>query len=432
MEDTKPVNRKLLGITALVFLFVVVVIVWYFYYAKPAITPSLANTANPLPTLSLPPRFQFIFGDEEEDEVSSSTTEITNALTSPLIKIWDKPATGQAFVVTQVLREETATTTKGTSTTQITKMVRATSTLLLFVDKTTGYLYGYSLEKRSLFQITNTLISGVYDAYIFNNGKRIIIRSIDKNKEAVEAIIATIPDYSETSQPSSLEHIESLSGEVSSVAVHKGKEASFLVTTALGSTVYTVQDKDPVLITSSPFREWLLSYGGDTLYATTKASAYVTGITVALPSFSIQTKESTGLVSAPGNNNTIIHSMWSKNGLVTFLSTNNQISILPITTIASKCAWGAGSFVVCGVPTTLPKGEEGLPDDWYQGSVHFTDSLVIVDPKTIQTNTLFSFDDTVGRMDIHTISITPSNRLLSFINIRDEALWMLNLDLITQ
>jgi hypothetical protein len=86
-------NRRLLVLVGLVLLFVVVVLVWYFSYAKPIIAPSMNTTNDPVPKRTFPPRFQFL--NWGSDTVSTSTTEVTDPLKDPLVKVWDKPATGQ-------------------------------------------------------------------------------------------------------------------------------------------------------------------------------------------------------------------------------------------------------------------------------------------------------------------------------------------------
>lgn len=128
-------NRKLLIAIGVVVFFVVIVLVWYFFYAKPVINPTLSETNNPLPQIKTPPRFQFLsWGNDEEP---STITEVIDPLKNPLTQIWDRPSTGQTFIIEQILQEGTTTVQQGTSTVEVRQVTRATSTTLLFVDKTT-------------------------------------------------------------------------------------------------------------------------------------------------------------------------------------------------------------------------------------------------------------------------------------------------------
>ncbi len=423
-------NRRLLVLVGLVLLFVVVVLVWYFFYAKPIIAPSMNTTNDPVPKRTFPPRFQFL--NWGSDTVSTSTTEVTDPLKDPLVKVWDNPTTGQTFIEDQILKEITATTTSGTSTIEIKKTIRATSTILIFVDRATGYIYGYPIETGNVFQISNTLIPGVYDAYVFNNGKRIIIRYIDQEKNTIVALIAGVPNVPETGTALPLENIKYLNAQVTSVATNLTKtEASYVVSTDTGSAIYTItQTKDPQFIATSPFREWDIAYGGETLYVTTKPAAYVEGGTFSLPLFQSEIVEKTGLMSNPGASGILLNSMWGNKGLVTFFSNRGTIQVLPFTTLASKCSWGKKTLLVCAVPKIIPKSSEGLPDDWFQGRISFDDDLNLIDVRTGEKYSFYSFSEKEGVFDV--VNITPStmNDLFSFSNKRDRSLWLLNTNLI--
>ncbi len=425
-------NRRLLIATGFVLFFVVIVLVWYFYYEKPASDPNSGRPTNPFPNTISSPRFRFI-GKEWGSDNSTSSTVVSDPSKEPLIKIWDRPATGQTFVTDQVLKEITASSTEGTSTILVKKTVRATSTVILFVDKTTGYVYGYPVETGQVFQISNSIIPGVHDAYFFNNGKRLILRYLDQEKNTVVSIIATVPSNANKETAFPLENIEYLTGEVGSVAVSGNtKEASYGVVTDNGTTIYTITgDGSPQRKATSPFREWLLSYGGDSLYATTKPSAYVEGTTFSIPGFQNEVTEKTGLLTLPSKSGVLLNSMWGKQGLATFLSNNGQNNVLTIKTLASKCNFGNKDLLVCAVPRTLPKATEGLPDDWYQGRVLFRDDLMLIDKDTGASYSLYSFDDTRdGSFDITSITPSDTNDLFTFTRKQDGTLWLLNINLI--
>ncbi len=416
-------NRKLLVATGLVFLFVIVALVWYFFYAKPVIAPSLSGTNDPLPGNQLPPRFQFI--GNSEDEEGGSVTEVTQTPEDPLIRVWDKPATGQHFLTEGILLEEMATTTQGTTTVEIKRTVRATTTLLLFVDRETGYIYGYSPSDNSVFQISNTIVSGVHDAYIFNEGKRIIMRYTENENSGVVGIIATIPSFSPGGTPSPLEGVKYLNSEVSSVAVSEdGGAASYSVKTEGGSAIYSVSSGEPTFVASSPFSEWDLSYGGNILYATTRPSAFAMGVTVVLPSFTTIIGERAALMIKPSSS-LLLGSVWSQGGIASFLASKTSTRQLSLRTLASKCGWGANNFLICATPKRFPPGSGYLPDTWFQGSVRFEDSLTEVDVSSLTENEFFSFEEEYGLFDVTNITISEDNNFISFINKRNGELWMI-------
>ncbi|MCF7843976.1 hypothetical protein K9M47_03720 [Candidatus Gracilibacteria bacterium] len=424
-------NRRLLFAIIAVTVFALGVIVWFFIYAQQKPATSLGETRNPLLPSGISKGFQFIFG-EEEPPISTSSTEMTFPTPEALTKIWDKPATGQTFITKSVVIEVDATSTKGTTTVMIKKLANSTSTILMFVDRITGYVYAYNRELGKIYQISNTTIPGIHDAYIFNNGKSIILRYADNDRKAIVGILANIPNVTDKGDAKPLEDTTYLPAQVTSVAINKkGTLASYLVTGDAGTSVYTVSQKGALLVAGTPFKEWSLSYGGDTLYATTKPSAYIEGQTVVIPSFEFVVGNKTGLMSNPSETGMFINSMWSSTGLKTFLSDSGNQAVLSVNTLASKCGWGQKDFLVCAVPRVLPRKTEGLPDDWFQGRFTFDDSLEIIDTKTANSYPLYSFSSSQKlKFDVTNFSISENNSLISFNRKQDASLWLLDTSLI--
>ncbi|MFA5132263.1 MAG: hypothetical protein WC444_02975 [Candidatus Paceibacterota bacterium] len=434
-------NRRLLFIVGLVLLFSIVILVWYFVYVTPAITPSLAKPTNSLPTSPLTKGFQFIFGGGGPDTNNASTgsNQTTGTTSVPttlqaLTKVWDKPATGQTFVTRQILLDVfSTTTTKGTTTPlMVKKTIRATSTIFMFVDRATGYIYEQDLKEGVTRQVTNTTVLGVHDAYIFENGTRVAIRSFDQDKQVITTVLAIIPNSLPNGSPQSLTKMTSLPLGITSIATNKkGTLLSYLVPSTNGSAIYTITAKGGGLVSTSPFKEWSLSYGGDTLYATSNPSAYVLGMTVSLPSFEYRTGDKTGLMSNPGEKGTFLSSVWTDRGLVAFISQSQKEIVLSSPTLASKCVWGVRDFLLCAVPVMIPIAEEGLPDDWFQGRTHFTDTLKIVDTTSGATYPLYSFNESDGEMDITNPVLSPDNVSMGFIQKQNGSLWLLRTNLIS-
>lgn len=425
-------NRRLLLAIIIVLLFAIGIIGWFFFYATPSPAPSLGKPSNPFSLKDFPKQFQFILKNNNEAPPSESTTEVTFAQPQALTEIWHRPTTGQTFIEQDTVREVDATSTQGTTTITNKKLVHATTTVLMFVDRITGYVYGYNRTLEKIYQISNTTIPGIYDSYIFNNGKKIVLRYADNDKHTIVGILANIPSVNEREQAKPLENTTYLPAQVTSVAINKKNTLlSYLVTGDSGGSVYTISPKETTLVGTTPFKEWALSYGGDTLYATSKPSAYVSGQTTRLPSFETIIGDKTGLMSNPGEGGIFLNSMWSSKGLKTFLSVGSNQVVLPITTLSSKCTWGRNNFLVCAVPKTLPRGSEGLPDDWFQGRVSFDDSLVIINPKTSESYPLYSFNtEKNGVFDIQKISLSFNSTLVAFIKKENSSLWLLDTNLI--
>lgn len=426
-------NRRLLLLFVVTSLFAIIVLVWYFFFTTPKQAPTLGTPNNTIDSFPSS-RFQFItdyFSNDEDPTENTTTTEVTEKTAQVLTQIWDKPTTGQTFVSTISLREIVSTSTVGTSTKISVKLTQSTSSVLLFVDRVSGYVYSHNLENGETMQISNSTIPGVYDAFIFNKGKQILIRYLDADRTTIISIVATIPVVKINGTPLPLENITYLPKNISSVSVSASSEKiSFLVPSSFGSSFYTITTKGQTLTASSPFSEWSLTYGGEQLFATSKPSAYVEGQTVLIPSFTLVVGGKTGLMSTPSSFGSLIHSMWSSRGLASFLTIGGETRVLSEKTISSKCADGK-NFFICGVPKTIPSSlGEGLPDEWYQGGIMFSDSIVLVDAKTGDIYPLFDFDANQPTDITHPISSKDSS-LFGFIRKQDGSLWLLRINLIS-
>lgn len=430
-------NNRIRLIVIIASLFAVGVLIWYFFFSIPKQTTTLGTTANPLEVSTTPARFGFItnyFTGVQPEQ--TTTTEITPAEDRPLVLIWNKPTAGNTFVYTSTITEITSTSSKTVNGKKVDtvnkRSVRATSTVLMFVDRTTGYVYGHSMETGITYQISNTTIPGVYDAYIFNNGKQILLRFLDNDGKTILSKTANVPNVKEGGNPSPLSSTINLPKNIKSVAVNGSSDKiSYLISSDGGSSFYTITNKGTSFIASSPFSEWSLFYGGDQLYATSKPSAYVEGTTVTLPSFTRIIGNKTGLNSISFYDGTLLNSMWSNSGLATFLfSKNGEIKPLNIKTLAQKCSWGK-TTLVCAVPSSISNVVEGLPDDWYQGRIQFSDSLSYVNFISGEVYPLYSFESKVGGVDITNLKISSDEKTLSFIRKQDSSLWLLRTDLIS-
>lgn len=427
-------NRRLFLFFVITSVFAVGVLIWYFFFATPNKAPTLATPHNILDSIPTP-RIQFItnyFTDSTTADNGTTTTEVTPPTLQVLTQIWDKPATGATFVNIPILKETTSTSTVSSSTQMTKKMVKATSTILLFVDRTTGYVYGNNTETGETYQISNTTLPGIYDAYIFNDGKRVLMRYLDNDRATILSVVANIPSVLNMGTPTSLSNITYLPKNVSSVAVSASSlKLSFLVAGSLGSNIYTITTKGQSLTSSSPFSEWNIFYGGEQLYANSKASAYIEGSTVLVPSFVKVVAEKTGLTSIVSSKGTTLNSMWSNSGLITFISSAGNTRVLDQKTLSSKCSEGKNGVFICAVPKEIPSEIEGLPDDWYQGRFSFDDSLFLIDPQTGYSYSFYSFDDKTKGLDVFHISSSKDTSLVSFINKKDSTLWLLRPNLIT-
>lgn len=430
-------DRKIFLILTIAIFFAFIVIVWYFFKSSPTPDPTINNPTNPFgKPAENRPRGEFInsfinglFND------NTVTNERIPASERALIQVWDKPTAGYNFVTREIIVEGTTTLQTGTSTLvkKLSKPTKKTIEYSMFVDRITGHIYGYNKDSISPFQISNTTIPGIYDAYITQNGTKVFMRYFDKDINVIKTVMATIPSFIEGADPRPLTNLKSLPDNVSSFAISESSNYfSYIVPNYYGASVYTVDSKDISTVFSSPLREWSLVYGGETPYITNKPSAYLEGSTFSLPKNTYNLGGKTGLISLPNKTGDLtLASMWSSSGLLTFISSKKTkaFTTLGVKTIASKCAWLDEIKFLCGVPSILPSEQEGLPDDWLQGSVSFSDNLFLVDTSTGLSSSVFSLSGEAGNpFDVVRPQINKTSSFMLFTNKQNGSMWMVNLN----
>lgn len=429
-------DRKIVLLFIATVIFGLGVILWYFFKSEPEQDPTLATPNDPFPSAESRPRGEFIQpnvtpirsqGDTENERIPASERV--------LIQIWDKPVGGYAFVTREILVAGTTTPSSSSTPATTSKPTKKTVEYLLFVDRTTGHIYGYNKEGLAPFQVTNTTIAGIYDAYIIQNGTRVFMRYADKDTGTIKTLTGTIPTFIEGADPRQLETLRTLQDNVTSFAVSSSDTAySYLVPSVNGSSVYTVNAKGATSMATTPLREWTLLYGGEVPYMYNKPSAYLEGSLFSVATREYITGGKTGLIALPSpQGDRTLASMWSSSGLATYLATKAGLRTLEFRTIASKCGWATGTLLVCGIPVEVKSGSRGLPDDWFQGTVNFSDDVYMIDTDSGNITGLLNLAETSGNpFDLTRIEVNKDMSSLVFTNKEDGTPWLVNMKKVLQ
>ena len=181
----------------------------------------------------------------------------------------------------------------------------------------------------------------------------------------------------------------------------------------------------PTTFWESTLSGWVLQSTDSRAYVTQKASNSIPGYSYLLSSQKQEpiAQDLPGLeVLVSPNTKKALYSTVDQKGISLYLKDirSGDVTILYTKTLASKCAWGSGSLLLyCAVPATIPNN---LPDTWYRGQVHFTDSLWRIDTKSGEANELVS-DTGLDIINLHIASDT-----LMFKNKTDQSLWAITKD----
>lgn len=414
-------SRRLLGLFIFSILAFIIAFTYLFFLSPKALFSPQHEVASPLGKLT--DRVGSIFL-ESTDQSQDTTFEVTPADKQILTKIWPEPTAGHYIRLQQILVSVATTTASGTEATLQTK---ATTTVVLFVDRATGYVHEYN--RGSIRQITNTTILGVYDAYFFDGGSSLLLRYKDPTSSLIKTVTATIPNTQENSSPLPLEKMSYLSDDITSVAVSSKGVLAYSVSTDSESVIYEIEKGKQSLVRVIPLRELRLTYGGSNIYATTKPSAFIQGYVFNARSGERVFGGKTGLEFYPSDvPGLAIASMWSSSGLATFIQTQES-SFLSLKTLAEKCFWITDQTVLgCAVPTKLPFEDQGLPDDWHQGVATFDDTITVLYRELGTEGVAYNLKSLSGEsIDVLHPLYNKQAEMLSFINKRDGSLWVLNL-----
>jgi hypothetical protein len=126
------------------------------------------------------------------------------------------------------------------------------------------------------------------------------------------------------------------------------------------------------------------------------------------------------LVSVSGTDNNLLMSIYN-------VQKGSGVDAL-IRTIADKCVWGNfyKNLVYCGVPSQQISGV--YPDDWYKGTMSFTDKIWQVNADTGEVHLISSIVDQSDRLiDAFNLGLDAKDNYLFFMNKNDLSFWSLDL-----
>lgn len=317
-------------------------------------------------------------------------------------------------------------------------------TSVQFVERSTGNIFETAMEDMRKDRLSNALIPEVQEAFWGNTGKSIVYRYIKDGGSAITTLIIEIPNPNkpkvESQNATTTNQLVAsfLPENILSVLVspdtknifYLTKTPDFATRTAIGN-IFNFQKNTSTKVFQTPFSEWLpVSFDGKTVLLQTKASQNVPGF---LYSMNTSTKELQKIIGGINGLTTlaspdaqkILYSSSNRGGvdLHIYNRKENTTIDVPLATLPEKCVWNAdGVTLYCAAPTYLPTAE--YPDDWYQGSVSFNDTVWKIDSKTGNMTTLFSpASFSAPKMDMENLMLPTNKDFLFFINKTDSTLW---------
>ncbi len=292
-----------------------------------------------------------------------------------------------------------------------------------YVEQGTGHIYQINTANGSESLISGTTLPGAREAVFSRNGASVAITLLSQlNTETLVGTLASAQGGSFVGKKLPAGATEIHFGEATSTLYYLLKDESGSVGYA-----YDVQKETTVQLFSIPLRDIHVIWG-ETTYVYTVPTAMQRGSLYEVSKNRLRyvTAGGYGLMGIVHHATPITTVL--ADGVVYSLAnlSEGNPSVVPITVIPEKCISGS-SYLYCSAPEDLGAGKR-FPDDWYMGSISYSDVLWRIDIREGKATVLSNFLTETGReVDVLTIGIAPDESALYFINKNDNALWMFDL-----
>ncbi len=303
-----------------------------------------------------------------------------------------------------------------------------------FTERATGHVFKLNSTNNQTERILHTTVTGIQESIWTNNGHGIIRRYLDEKGNIASTYneLSIIKEDEDQLARYMLDNITSI------VPSPSGNEIFYIIENDDGAYGYISNPtgENPKLIWSSWIRSWNSAWTTDTQILLTQSPSFGLGGA----SFLINTEngdESSIISLIPGlitnmspSGNMLIYSSASSSGLSLFVrdTKTNIDKKIALSTLAQKCVWSKvdEKVMYCFVPNTLPKLR--YPDSWYQGVVHFNDSLWKVDVLTGESEKVFEPQKENNlAIDAENPMLSSTEKYIFFINKSDQTLWSIKL-----
>jgi hypothetical protein len=140
------------------------------------------------------------------------------------------------------------------------------------------------------------------------------------------------------------------------------------------------------------------------------------------PGLFVRENRTTGsiLYSTVQSNNTVA---------LTVRNTDGSSIDLPFTTLADKCLWSTRDTITlyCAVPQIIPTNTT-LPDAWYRGEIHFSDSWWRFNTKTGSVDEVYNPAASNQSLDILDPVMSEDGSYIGFIDATTGTAWVLRIN----
>lgn len=400
-------RRYLIIAGVLVTIVVVGVLVYFYFFKKPAVTtfPGLPGAGD---TVITPPGG----GDDGTVTLPSEPT----AVSSRLVKISAGPVVPGVAVLYRTGDASTTppSTSLGTGETQVN-----------FIERKNGNVFSYRSSTKALSRTSNKTIPGIQSASWLPDGSLAFVRYLSGTD------FSTINTYGLPADSSGKQGFF-LPQNLTDIAV--SSTSVLALASGVNGSVATLSRPDGTQSSSvftSPLSALRVSFAGKAQYLVfTKPSGVLAGSTFLVDgkgNFSRIFGPADGLVALASPSGKWILVSYTVNSTLRMVlvdTVSHEALPLPIATITDKCVWSSDDSVIyCGIPVNPPTGAS-YPDSWYQGVTHFSDRIWKIETSGRYTQLVLDFSkETDEALDATALALDATGSTLVFLNKNDGSLW---------
>lgn len=299
------------------------------------------------------------------------------------------------------------------------------STLIRFVERSTGHIFDADPETGVVTRRTNTRIPEIYEAIVGSH--ILLLRSLDE-RGAVRTLAGTLGTTTEDGFLPITTTDLGIEGDV----IVTDDSLTFIAKTPRGGSIVRLSndEKTPDEIASIGVeRATLFTANGRVAFVESAASG-VLGNAYKIVGATIEplARSTPGLTIAshPSQEALLIGADTGLSLNLALRVKNENMMPLPIATIAEKCIWNPTNVLraYCAVPRENP-GVNFL-DNWYRGRVHTNDIWYVVNTEKGEVESFFDMGDERG-IDAERLQMNASGSFILFQNMRDKSLWLLRI-----
>ena len=314
-------------------------------------------------------------------------------------------------------------------------MRTGTTTLIRFMERSTGNIFDADLETGEVTRITNTLIPAVHEAAFSKDG-RVAARAEDA-EGTVEAFTGIVSTTTASSTPDQAALVRSLLGDgvLEVIPSYTGQSLLSLLEDGAGSALVrsSIRGSEPERLFASAIKGWDVTWLPDNRILLQEKSA--SGVPSSAFELSPQgtlislARNVPGLTLLPRASSTALLIGSDNGGLTLSIRSRDDARLipLPIQTIAKKCAWSPDPRLLayCAAPLTAPAP---FLDNWHRGLIRTADIIWRIDAATGTTERVVSLEEESDtRIDVENPRIDPLGTYFAFQNAHDKSLWVLRL-----